>query len=347
MRDGGYYTNWDFSQECVDRYLEAVSCLPVSYIELGYRALPEYGKYKGAYYYLPLSYIESAREKLPADTKLGVMLDVKNCPPEHSAKLLQECQGLIDFVRLAADPRKLNVALELAYSIKRLGFEVGLNLMYLSSDYDKTNVLEEIQNNKGVCDIVSLVDSYGACYPTEVAQAVSLAKHILDVPVGFHGHDNLTLAFANALAALDAGADVVDGTLQGMGRGAGNLRTELIASYLESNLGNVPDFFAAAPALDHFSEMKMVHKWGAQIPYIIAGLNGLPQAPVMEWMSKKRFDMPAIVRALTTLGKDEDVQQQKKSGNVAKPLRDALPKLHDKKVVVVGGGQRLLNTRLE
>ena len=62
LRDGGYYTNWDFDQLTVDSYLEAMNDLPVDYIEIGYRSIKLDG-YLGEYFYLPISTIQKIRNK--------------------------------------------------------------------------------------------------------------------------------------------------------------------------------------------------------------------------------------------------------------------------------------------
>ena len=82
-------------------------------------------------------------------------------------------------------------------------------------------------------DCVYIMDSAGAMLPEDVKTRVSALKQALKIQVGFHGHNNLGLAMGNTLAAIDAGADQVDGTLRGLGGGAGNAATELIAAALD------------------------------------------------------------------------------------------------------------------
>jgi 4-hydroxy 2-oxovalerate aldolase len=73
-----------------------------------------------------------------------------------------------------------------------------------------------------------VVDSHGSMLPSDVRRYVTAAKECFPV-TGFHGHDNLGMANANSLAALEAGTAIVDGTLDGIGRGAGNAETESLA----------------------------------------------------------------------------------------------------------------------
>jgi len=297
LRDGGYYTNWDFSDDLVASYLKAMASMPISFIELGYRDIPGQG-YLGAYRYLPRNVIEKARSVIPHGPDFAVMIDAKNVNVADLQYLLTDCRDLVKMVRMAIDPSKIDHGIALSRRLKEMGYKVGINLMYLSQDYDKEKTLITIASNEEFVDFVSFVDSFGACYPEDVEKTVELAKSILNVPIGFHGHDNISLAFANSLAAIKAGGTVVDSTILGMGRGAGNLRTELISSYFSHLNNEVIDLFPAAEALDLFDQMKSEFRWGAELPYIVAGLNSLPQAEVMEWVGRNRYSTPAIVNKL-------------------------------------------------
>ena len=82
-------------------------------------------------------------------------------------------------------------------------------------------------------DCVYIVDSAGAMLPKDAAQRVEAMKEGLDCQVGFHAHDNLGVGVGNSLAALEAGADQLDGSLRGLGAGAGNAPTELLAAVLD------------------------------------------------------------------------------------------------------------------
>lgn len=79
---------------------------------------------------------------------------------------------------------------------------------------------------------IVLMDSAGAYFPQDVAAKVGLLASRLEVPVGFHAHNNLGLAVANSIVALEAGARILDGTGRGFGAGAGNAPIELIAAVL-------------------------------------------------------------------------------------------------------------------
>src|SRR5688572_25334677 len=93
LRDGGYYTNWDFSPELVQTYFKSFNDLPVDYLEIGYRSNPM-DEYLGQYFYCPVYVMEQARQL--SKKKLVIILDEKNVKPEHVSTLLKPCVGLID-----------------------------------------------------------------------------------------------------------------------------------------------------------------------------------------------------------------------------------------------------------
>jgi len=84
-------------------------------------------------------------------------------------------------------------------------------------------------------DYVNLADSAGYLTPQDVEARIKALRENLSIPVGFHAHNNMGLAMANALTAIQAGAEYVDGTLRGLGAGAGNAQIELLAGVLQRN----------------------------------------------------------------------------------------------------------------
>src|SRR5680860_408508 len=111
LRDGGYYTNWDFDKDLVKTYFESFNKLPVEYLELGYRSNPM-KSYLGEYFYCPQYVLENAKQL--SDKKLVVILNEKDIRAEHVPNLLSPCVGYLDMVRIAIDPKNFKRALVLA-----------------------------------------------------------------------------------------------------------------------------------------------------------------------------------------------------------------------------------------
>ncbi|HSU88569.1 MAG TPA: 4-hydroxy-2-oxovalerate aldolase [Terriglobia bacterium] len=137
------------------------------------------------------------------------------------------------FVRIGTNVHQYQVARPHIEHARRIGLRVSYNAMksYLVGP---TELLVAMRDTVAWgAQEVSIVDSAGALIPTEVKAYAHLLASEIEVPIGFHGHNNLMLANANCLAAWEAGATLFDGTLQGIGRSGGNAQTEILALMFE------------------------------------------------------------------------------------------------------------------
>ncbi|MCM3318024.1 aldolase catalytic domain-containing protein [Rummeliibacillus stabekisii] len=301
LRDGGYYTDWVFSEGLVNDYLNTISSLPlVNYIEIGYlRNLPD--KDYGDFYYLPLETIRNIRNNLDKNKKIAVMINAKEYKSiNHINDLLYSCKSYVDLIRIAVSPQNINHGIELARKIKEIGFEVALNIMYLSQINlnELENIICELANDSANVDFIYLVDSFGSCYPDEVTEKIKKAKSYCNIPIGFHGHDNLSLAFSNSISACKSGANIIDATITGIGRGAGNLATELYCTYEIHKRDLAYDFSKIESIVEKFKELKKVYDWGTSLPYIISGLNNIPQSKIMN-LSHKEYKINDLLKLFT------------------------------------------------
>ncbi len=326
LRDGGYYTNWDFDKELVNTYFKAFNNLPVDYLEIGYRSNPM-NSYLGEYFYCPPYVLEESRKK--SNKKLVIILDEKNVRVEHVKPLLSPCINFIDMVRIAIDPKNFKRALHLAAAVKQLGFEVGFNVMYMSNWESEKEFLGQIKEVKGVVDYFYMVDSFGGVYPEDVRKTYDIVKSQTDVKTGFHGHNNLEMGLINTLTAIDCGVEMVDATVTGMGRGAGNLSTELLLTSLNSKGIIELDFNELSKVVAPFSKMQESYGWGTNLPYMVSGAHSLPQKDVMEWVTKRYYSLNSIIRALSN-------QSQGIKDNIE--LEHLDKNLNFKKVLIIGGG---------
>ena len=295
LRDGGYYTNWDFDYDLVSNYFKAFNKLPVEYLEIGYRSNPM-KTYLGEFFYCPPYLLE--RCKKLSDKKLVIILNEKDVRAEHVEDLLTPCKDFITMVRLAIDPKNFTRALVLAEAVKKIGFQVGFNVMYMSNWEHEKAFLRQIKNVDGIADFFYMVDSFGGVYPKDVKQTFNIVRDQVDVKIGFHGHNNMELGLINTLTAIECGASIVDSTVTGMGRGAGNLSTELLLTALNSSESLDVNFDALSQITAIFAEIKKNYNWGTNLPYMVSGANSLPQKQVMEWVSKRFYSFNSIIRAL-------------------------------------------------
>lgn len=331
IRDGGYYTNWDFSKETIKTYLRSINKLPIDFIEVGYRN-PDLSGYFGEYYFLPTHTMEFIR--LNSDKSIAIILNEKDIRVKMLPDLLGPCHGLVDLVRIAIDPKNYGRALDLAKEIKKMGFDVAFNVMYMSKWSEHPEMIQRLNELDGAVDYFYMVDSFGGVFPDNVRETIKSIRAKTDVKIGFHGHNNLEMALANTLTAIDEGVDIVDATITGMGRGAGNLKTELLLTALNGLIGLDVDFNALSDTTADFEKLQDLYKWGTSLPYMVSGAKSLPQKQVMEWVSKRYYSINSIVRALNNVSENKADNEK---------FSIFMETSNSKDVVIVGGGPSVVN----
>lgn len=153
----------------------------------------------------------------------------------------------IQVVRIATQCTEADISEEHFEVARKLGLEaVGFLMMAHMRPPQVLAEQAKLMESYGA-DCVYIVDSAGAMLPRGAYEAVQALKEALSIQVGYHAHNNLGLAMGNSLAALEAGADQLDGCLRGLGAGAGNAPTELLAAVL--------DKLGCNPGLDVFQLM--------------------------------------------------------------------------------------------
>ncbi|MEU9303162.1 hypothetical protein [Streptomyces sp. NPDC048269] len=237
LRDGSYAVDFQLEEKFVIELLGRLNETPIRKIEIGHGLGFEAERAGITPCNIDLErWCEIARAELTASS-WGMFAQ-----PEFSrlTTLAELCDRGMSFVRIGIEAERVSEHLDYIERATEICGEVYLNLMKTSATpAEQLPALLE-----GVTpDIAGLyvVDSYGSMLPSDVRRYVTVAKQSFPV-VGFHGHDNLGMANANTIAAVEAGATIVDGTLNGIGRGAGNAETESLAGILSLTGGDVYDY---------------------------------------------------------------------------------------------------------
>jgi 4-hydroxy 2-oxovalerate aldolase len=230
LRDGSYVIDFQFTAEDTSVICRALEDAGLRMIEVGHGVgLGASGARLGVAAATDEEYLRAAASVLKR-AKFGAFFIPGIGTKEHLD--LARDYGM-SFVRIGTNITQSDEAEEYIKYAKRLGFEVSYNAMksYVVSPEE---FLERAQ--KAIdwgADIIYLVDSAGGMLPVEVKQYIELLRENLDARIGFHGHNNFMLAVANNLAALEAGATMLDSTVQGMGRSSGNAQTEIMVLLYE------------------------------------------------------------------------------------------------------------------
>lgn len=230
LRDGSHAVRHQITLEQVRLYANAAGEAGIDIIEVGH------GNGLGASSGLLGMSLESDEDILRVaksacgTSKLGVHF-IPGLGKSSDLDLAIECG--VDVFRVASHCSEANLSLRYIESLKsanKVAYGV-LMMVHMINDHD---LMEQSQLLMGAgADGIILMDSAGNLDPEQVIRMVSLLSENLDVQIGFHAHNNLGLAVANSLSAVEAGADIIDGCSKGFGAGAGNTPIEMIVALLE------------------------------------------------------------------------------------------------------------------
>ncbi|WP_010194153.1 4-hydroxy-2-oxovalerate aldolase [Bacillus sp. m3-13] len=172
----------------------------------------------------------SAATEVVTKAKIAVLL----LPGIGTVQHLKEAASRgAKIVRIATHVTEADVSKQHISFAKELGLEaVGFLMMSHMAPTEKLLEQASLMESYGA-DVVYVVDSAGALLPHQVKERVHCLRNSLDVPIGFHAHNNLSLAVANSLVAIEQGATRIDGSIRCLGAGAGNTQTEVLVSVLD------------------------------------------------------------------------------------------------------------------
>lgn len=209
-------------------------------------------------------------------------------------------------------------AMEFCKQVKALGYQVFSQLVSITSYSDEE--LREVIRLVNECHpfAVSMVDTYGLCDAPKLAHIVEVIDQQLapDICLGYHAHNNFQLGYANAVSVLNSGIDrevLVDGTLYGMGKSAGNAPLELLAMYMNLNHGKNYDLGQIQEAIST-CVLDMYHKkpWGYTLFYYIAASNGCHPDYVSYLMNKRTLSVSAVNEILQRIPEEKKLGKDKK-----------------------------------
>jgi 4-hydroxy-2-oxovalerate aldolase len=272
LRDGGNQNNWRFTPADVTAIVSGLDAAGIDIIEVGYRGGSGSADTTtaGASAQCPPEYLQALPETRHAE--LAVMVVPTVCPIKALDDLADSPVGL---VRIASYPWNIESVPAYVAAVRRLGLRAGVNLMAVS--YVDLPELETIAKTiaSEEPDVACIADSFGALTPEDVTARFDVLRGTLGCGIGLHGHNNLGLAAANALAALAAGATSLDASLCAMARGAGNLATEQAVAFLTASARYACDVDAArlAEAARYVAEHVLPRPMPVTGVEIAAGLN--------------------------------------------------------------------------
>lgn len=237
LRDGGNVVGHGFSLELTESMVRGLLNAGIADIELGNcKGLGAYDKLNATKAPSDEEYFQVLQPYLPKG-RIGMFMMAKCADTD---KVKAAAAAGLHFLRVGANAGDGAGSLDAVRMVKKAGLVCRYSLMkaYVSTPEELAAEAKMLQD-AGV-DKITIMDSAGTMFPADATAYVTALKKAVTIPVGFHGHSNLGLSQANALAAVAAGADEIDCGLLGMARSAGNCATELAAATLKKE-GYLPD----------------------------------------------------------------------------------------------------------
>lgn len=227
LRDGMHAVSHQFTPEDMAQVAEALDGAGVDTIEVSHGDGLGGSSFQYGFSTAKEEEYLEAVSKVLKNTKLAVLL----LPGIGTHKELEKAAKYgAKVVRVATHVTEADIGEQHIQIARKLGMEaIGFLMMSHMANTDKIVEQAKLFESYGA-DAVYVTDSAGAMVPDQVAERIEAVKKVLSIPVGHHSHNNLGLAIGNSLAAVQAGADIIDGTCKGTGAGAGNAMTEVLTA---------------------------------------------------------------------------------------------------------------------
>lgn len=361
VRDGGYLNDWNFGRNVLLETVQRLANAGIEYIELGFiddrrefdinrSIFPDTKSITKIY-----SPIKKKNSKLVAMIDYGTV-DISHLQPQKDT--------LIDGIRVIFKKEKMDGAIAYCKEVKKLGYEVFTQLV-------STTTYEE-ENFKHICALandlmptaLSIVDTYGLMDNIELCKIIDRLDSGLDkkIMLGFHAHNNFQLGYSNALKFLEKHNDrifLADGTLHGMGKGAGNAPIELLAFNANKYYGKHYDINQILEAVDS-NILKLFGKcnWGYSMKFYLAGTNRVHPNYLSDYISAGYLSISEINDILKNIAEPKKLYYDKNESvkvldehtdAVIARSKESTKKLNsefkDRKLLLLGPGSTIVGER--
>ena len=305
LRDGGYVNNFRFGEKIIKDIIKKLSKASIDIIECGF--------------------LESGKSNAD-ETLFGSVEDIKYVIQEKnenlmyvamiqygkiSAEEISDYDGSsIDGIRLTFHEHEIEEAFVVGKELMKKGYKVFMQPVGTMT-YTDTALLDLINKINILRPFAFyMVDTLGTMYKNDLLRMFYLIDHNLNknIVIGFHSHNNLQLSFANAQELMQLNTPrklIIDASVFGMGRGAGNLNTELATQYINANLEFRYDNITIMEIIDKYIRpLSMKYRWGYDAAYYIASVTGCHPNYASFLMNKQTLHIQDIYAILNNLAQE-------------------------------------------
>ena len=357
LRDGGYINVWNFGEPTIKSITHKLEAAAIDIIEVGF--MTEKSQDEN---YTLFSSTEEVEQIMPAThNSMYVGMIAIGEKEIHPSKLADYDGKSIDGIRLTFHQNEVDKAIEWATIIKEKGYKVFMQPVgtIFYTDAELLALIERVNDLNPYAFYI--VDTLGSMYRNKLLYMFYLVDSNLnsDIKIGFHAHNNLQLAFSNAqeLSRIHTTRTLIlDSSVYGMGRGAGNLPTELITQYINDNIEKKYDTTTILDIYDeNISLIREEYEWGYSVPYDIAASYVCHPNYATYLLNKQTLIMKNIEEIIRSIPKEERPIYNKKLieelyieyQNKKIDDKDAVEKIRslasDKKILVLAPGKTLVS----
>jgi len=289
VRDGGLMNKWQFDDSFVKAVYDACVAAGIDYMEIGYKSSESAFDRKevGAWRFCEdRDIIKVIGDNKDTKLKLSAMADIGRIGFEDIAP---RSESVLDMIRVACYVHQMDKAISLAEHCMDKGYEVTINLMAISKVMESE--LDEALNDvaKSRVPIFYLVDSFGSMYCEQVERLVDkYQKAMPGKTIGVHMHNNMQLAFSNTITGIIQNCNMLDATLLGIGRGAGNCPLEILLAFLKNPKYKLRPIFDVIQ--NKLIPLQKEISWGYHIPYLITGFMNEHPRSAIKWIDGENKD---------------------------------------------------------
>ena len=356
LRDGGYVNNWIFGKKNIRSIIEKLEEANIDIIETGFLRNETYNEETTVF----SSIKQISKTILPKKNNVlyAAMIEQHNYVDE----MVSPYDGSsIDILRLTFRKNEWVDAKKTAQKLKDKGYKVCIQPVGTSTYDDETllRMLKEVNDLKPFA--FYMVDTLGMMYIGDMRRLFYLIDNNLnqDILLGFHSHNNLQMAFANAQEMIQLNHKrkiIIDTSCYGMGRGVGNLATELFVDYINNS---IEQRYTLTPILEIVNEYLLQiynnSKWGYSLPFFLSATAGCHPNYASYLMRKETLSIERIEKVLHLIPFDERseynetlieelyIGMQMCEMNDTITISELKERLTDKEIVILGSGKSIID----
>lgn len=356
LRDGGYVNDWEFGHSVITGTYKRLDAAGVDYIEIGF--LDERRSFDINRTIQPnTECYNKVMDKIEKKHAIPVaMIDYGTCDISN----IGDCNTtFIDGIRVIFKKEKIDKALPFCKAIKEKGYKLFIQAISITA-YSDMEMLEYIQKINEIKPYAfSIVDTYGLLDNRKLTNYFNLMNNNLlaEIRIGYHAHNNFQLAFSNSIKFLSLETSreiVVDSTVYGMGKSAGNTASELISMHMNKRYGKNYDIDQFLEILDtDLMAVYQKHYWGYKYNFYISAMQNCHPNYVQFLLDKKTLSVTSINEILSKIPAEIKllynqkyiekayIEYQSHAIDDHKDIQDIAELIKDRTVLLLGPGNSL------